>query len=55
MQLEALSLEMSTAMSNGALCRMLEVFVNILLHPIHTVGREPEWMLVQQFTVEVVW
>ena len=54
-QLQALGVEMSAAMSDGALCRMLEVFVNIWLLPIHRVGDEPGWMLMHQFTLELVW
>lgn len=50
-QLEALSVVMWSAMSDGALCRMLEVSLNIQLHFLHTVGGEPGWIFMQQLAM----
>lgn len=44
---------MESAMSDGALCRMLEVRVNIRLHFVHTVGGEHGWIFLQQ--VALMW
>jgi hypothetical protein len=51
-QLEALTVKLSAAMSDGALCRILEACINIQLHSIHIVGyAELGWMLKQQIAL----